>query len=353
MSVVFEASQILSRSKGITFADVILVPRYSEVTSRTDPTLETKLTSKTSMKIPFISANMDTITEAPMALSMARLGGLGIIHRFMTLEEQINQVKKLRLDQEAENITTPISASVGVKEEGQKRAIGLAEAGAEILTLDIAHGDSIHMMEMIEFIKKNVPHVQVIAGNIATAEGTKRLINAGADAVKCGIGPGSMCTTRLIAGHGVPQLTAIAWCVEAASPYGVPVIADGGIKTSGDIVKALSVGASTVMVGGLLSGTLETPGAIQGGKKLYRGMASKNAQVSWRGELPEGMSAEGESHMVSCKGPVSEVINELCGGLRSGMTYMGAREILQMSECSLFMEVTSAGMMEATPHGLK
>ena len=202
-------------------------------------------------------------------------------------------------------------------------------------------------------MKKNHPQVDVIAGNVATGEATTRLINAGADAIKCGIGPGSMCTTRIITGHGVPQLSAIAMCASAAKPHGIPVIADGGIKNSGDMVKALCAGASAIMVGSLVSGTIETPGELKSGKKLYRGMASKSAQVSWRGDLPKGMAAEGEATMIACKGPVSDVMNELSGGIRSGMTYLGVDSVSQMSDAALFMEMSSSGVHESRPHGVQ
>ena len=173
------------------------------------------------------------------------------------------------------------------------------------------------------------------------------------DAVKVGIGPGSMCTTRIITGHGLPQLSAIALAVKVAAPLGIPVIADGGLKNSGDIVKALAAGASSVMVGSLVSGTLETPGELKGGMKQYRGMASKAAQVSWRGEMPQGMAAEGESTQIPCKGSVVNVIEELMGGLRSGMTYIGVDNIKAMSETALFIQMTTSGMSESKPHGVR
>ena len=209
------------------------------------------------------------------------------------------------------------------------------------------------MLDTLEYVKKTFPHIDVIAGNVATPDGVKRMIDRGADAIKVGIGPGSMCTTRIITGHGVPQLTAIALCVEQALKSNIRVIADGGIKTSGDIVKALSAGASTIMAGSLVSGTLETPGEVKGGMKQYRGMASKAAQVSWRGELPTGMAAEGVDTQIPCKGSAINVINELTGGLRSGMTYLGVDNIPAMSEAALFMEMSAAGMLESKPHGLR
>jgi IMP dehydrogenase len=281
------------------------------------------------------------------------LGGRGSLHRFMNEDEQVKMVEDIKTYLKANSLNMPISASIGVKEEGMRRADRLAEAGIQIITLDIAHGDSIMMLETLDYLKKKYPKIDVIAGNVATSDGVKRMIDRGADAVKVGIGPGSMCTTRIITGHGVPQLTAIAMAVHEASKHQIPVIADGGLKNSGDIVKALCAGASSVMVGSLVSGTLETPGELKGGMKQYRGMASKSAQVSWRGEMPQGMAAEGESTLIPCKGSVVNVINELMGGLRSGMTYLGVDSIKGMSEVAQFMQMTASGMSESRPHGVR
>ena len=352
MELMFSGGQILSRSRGLTFDDVLLVPRHSEISSRRHTNLTSKLTKNFSLELPLITANMDTITETAMACAMAEMGGIGSLHRFATAEEQVAMVKEIQKHHDEHGIKTPIAASIGVKEEGKKRGDMLVDAGVKIITLDIAHGDSIMMMEVLEYMKKTHPQVDIIAGNVATAEGTARLINAGADSIKCGIGPGSMCTTRIITGHGVPQLTAIALCVSEADKHGIPVIADGGIKNSGDMVKALCAGASAIMVGSLVSGTLETPGEMKGGKKLYRGMASKSAQVSWRGELPQGMAAEGEATYVPCKGSVKDVMHEVSGGIRSGMTYLGVEDVISMREAGLFMEMTPSGMSESRPHGV-
>ncbi|MBT7610871.1 MAG: IMP dehydrogenase [Bacteriovoracaceae bacterium] len=352
MDLTFKASGILERGKGLTFDDVLLVPRYSEVSSRKYPSLKTKITKNFSIDVPIITANMDTITETDMAVAMAKLGGLGSLHRFMDTKQQIVMVNDIIKVQKEFNINKPIAASIGVKAAGFERACALVDAGVQILTLDIAHGDSIMMLDTLKEVKNKFPDVDVIAGNVATAEGVKRMIDLGADAVKVGIGPGSMCTTRIITGHGVPQLTAIAMCVREAQQHGVPVIADGGIKNSGDMVKALAAGASSVMVGSMMSGTLETPGEVKGGLKQYRGMASKSAQVSWRGELPKGMAAEGESTMIPCKGSVENVMDEITGGIRSGMTYLGVDNIAAMSEAALFMEMSASGMSESRPHGV-
>lgn len=350
MALMFTASEILERSCGLTFDDVLLMPRHSEMSSRRAPQLDSQVTKRFTLKTPIISSNMDTITESEMAIKMAQLGGLGILHRFMTPEEQVRQVKLMKAA--IAPLGLPVAASIGVKEEGMKRADLLVEAGADILTIDIAHGDSVMMFETLDYVKKKYPHIDVIAGNTAMPEGVRGLIEHGADAVKIGIGPGSMCTTRIITGCGVPQLTAIAMCVLEARKHNVPVIADGGIKTSGDMVKAFAAGAQTVMLGSMLSGCLETPGEIEGGRKRYRGMASKDAQVSWRGELPTGMAAEGEARWVPCKGSVENIVHELCGGIRSGMTYLNAHTIADINKNARFMEMRASGMIESKPHGL-
>lgn len=332
---------------GLTFDDVLLVPNKSTMRSRRDPNLSTRITKKITKNLPVISANMDTITEKEMVIAIDQIGGFGILHRFMSIENQIQQVKEI-LNAGVQTF----SSSIGVQDSDWDRAEALVEHGVPVLTVDIAHGHSLAMLEVIEKIKRKWTHVEVIAGNVATPMGTMDLINAGADAIKVGIGPGSMCTTRVITGCGMPQLTAVALCSLEADKYDIPVIADGGIKTSGDIVKALSSGASSVMLGSLLSGTLETPGLIEKGHKLYRGMASKSAQASWRGGVPQGMAAEGESTKIPVKGPVSQVVEELMGGLRSGMTYLNASLISEIRDNANFMRMTSAGFTESRAHGL-
>lgn len=349
MNLTFNGPGLLERGRGLTFEDVLIVPAQSEIRSRRDPDLSTQLTKKHKIKIPFISANMDTVTESAMAIAMAKMGGIGILHRFMNID---NQLKEVKLIQE-QNIPL-IAASIGVNEEGRERAQSLVNAGVNIITIDIAHGHSQSMMETIDWLRKTFKDkIDIIAGNVATPEATKDLINAGADAIKVGIGPGSMCTTRIITGCGVPQLTAIAWCSEVAKSFGVPIIADGGVKVSGDVVKALAAGAQTVMLGSLLSGTLETPGPIHYGKKQYRGMASRAAQTSWRGGLPEGMAPEGESTQVPIKGHLSDVIHELCGGLRSGMSYVNAQAVSEIAQKARFIEMSPMGFKESGAHGVR
>ncbi|MBX2986304.1 MAG: guanosine monophosphate reductase [Bdellovibrionaceae bacterium] len=348
MNLFFPWKEIPLRPKGLTFDDVLIVPGRSDVRSRRDPELTSKVTRKHRLKLPVLSANMDTITECEMMIAMHQLGGLGILHRFIDAAEQVRQIGKAR-----EAGVTLISASVGVTTDERARAEALVKAGAQILTIDIAHGHSVQMLEMMKWIKDRFPQVEIIAGNMATPDAAEELIEAGADAIKVGIGPGSMCTTRIITGCGVPQLTAIALCAQVARPKGVPVIADGGLRTSGDIVKALAAGADVVMLGGMLSGTIETPGEIKNGRKMYRGMASRAAQDSWRGGVPEGMAPEGESTSVAIKGHVKDVLSELAGGLRSGMSYINATSIDEIREKARFIEMSASGIGESHAHGAR
>lgn len=348
MTLMFNWKDIKNRGKALTFDDVLIVPARSDVRSRRDPQLTSKLTKNISIHTPIISANMDTITEYDMAHAMNSLGGIGILHRFLGTEEQAEQVQKLKQDG-----ILNIAASVGVGEEFKSRAQKLISAGVNIITIDIAHGHSIQMIETLKWLKDQYPQVEIIAGNMATPDAARDLIEAGADAIKVGIGPGSMCTTRIITGCGVPQLTAIALCAEIADSYGIPVIADGGIRTSGDMVKAFAAGASTVMLGSMLSGTIETPGEIKNGKKQYRGMASRAAQDSWRGGVPEGMAPEGEATQVNVKGHVKDVILEVTGGIRSGMSYVNATSIAEIREKAYFMEMSANGIAESRAHGVR
>lgn len=348
MSLMFNWKDIKNRDHGLTFDDVLIMPRRSEVRSRRDPSLRSRLTKTKFLETPIISANMDTVTEGKMAIAMHQMGAMGILHRFMNIENQIAEIEKLKSAG-----ATIISASIGVNNDFKERAEKLVHAGVNLMTIDIAHGHSVHMMETLKWLKDTYSDLEVIAGNLASPDAAVDLIEAGADAIKVGIGPGSMCTTRIITGCGVPQLTAIALCAEAAESYGVPVIADGGIRTSGDMVKAFAAGADTIMLGSMLSGTIETPGDIVNGKKQYRGMASKKAQISWRGDMPQGMAPEGESTYVTVKGHVTDVLHELMGGIRSGMSYMNATSIAEMRTKTLFMEMSANGIAESRAHGVQ
>lgn len=349
---IFKCTELAHRNRAYTFDDVLLVPCRSSVASRSHVSVDSKITRNHGLKLPVVAANMDTISEASMCIAMNEIGATAILHRFMTIEEQVQQIKQIE-KKYVENRMGTIAASVGVNQDWQERARGLVNAGAQILTVDIAHGHSDSMIDVVKYLKKEFSKVDVIAGNIATPQAAEDLIAAGADSLKVGIGPGSMCTTRIITGVGMPQLTAIAICANVARKHGVPVIADGGIRTSGDAMKCLAAGASVVMMGNALAGCLETPGELVNGKKVYRGMASRMAQTNWRGgQLPEGMAPEGESTLVPCKGPVREIVHEFVGGIRSGMSYLNSRTIADIPEFAHFVEVSPNCLRENVAHGV-
>lgn len=347
MAVFLNWTELAELENGLTFDDVLVVPKKSQIKSRKDPDLTSQITKGVERPLPILSANMDTITEGAMGKAMADIGAVGVLHRFLPIEQQIEELNKVK-----ESPSPILAASIGIGENGQDRAKKLAEAGVEIITIDIAHGHSDHMIEITEWVKKNFPHIQVISGNVATPEAVRDLAQAGADAIKVGIGPGSMCTTRIITGCGVPQLTAVSMCAIEARKHQVPLIADGGLKTSGDIFKAFCAGADSVMIGSLLSGTLETPGEVRHGKKLYRGMASRSAQDSWRGGVPKGMAPEGESGFVAIKGHVESVVLELAGGVKSGMSYINASNFQEIRENARFIKMNPSGIQESVAHGV-
>ena len=468
----------------LTYDDVLLVPQYSDVDSRRILLTKTCLTKKIALQIPIVSANMDVVTESEMAITMAREGGIGMIHRFMTIAEQARQIQRVKkaesfivdkpitmtemntvgdvkrvvdetgtggiliLDKNDKlvgiistrdllfenDLTKPVTAimskdvhsappdtslkeaerllheyrveklplvdengrvaglvtlkdimkitqfptatkdsrgrlsvgaAVGVRDMEMRRVEAVLDAGADCIVVDIAHGDSHLEIEMIQNIRNHFPSAQIIAGNVATADGTKRLIDAGADAVKVGVGPGSICITRIVAGSGVPQLTAVIECAEAARPYGIPVIADGGIRHPGDVAKALAAGAQTVMIGSMLAGTDESPGMIMTRKghryKASRGMASLEANIERNKregndltqEEIEDYVAEGVEAAVPYRGKAREVLTQLVGGLQSGMSYSGAHSIEELQEKAIFVRMTGAGLKESGPHDVE
>ncbi len=339
---------------GLTFDDVLLVPRRSSIRSRQDVNLTTRLTRNISIKLPIIAANMDTVCEEEMALALARLGGVGIIHRFLPIEAQAQMVENVK----HENSSFVVGAAVGTDHDAVIRSKALISAGVDVLVLDIAHGHSEHSIDALKELKNVFPDTDVIAGNVATLAGAEDLFEAGADAIKVGVGPGGVCTTRVVAGVGVPQLTAIS----SASEVPIPTIADGGITSSGDIAKAIAAGADTVMIGSMFAGTKESPGDVEssprGLVKRVRGMASFEAieaRALRSGEVIddeyfEQRAPEGVEGVVPYKGEVSKVIIQLVAGLKSGMSYSNARTISEFWEKAEFIKITPTGLKENQPH---
>lgn len=334
-------------SRGYSFNDVLISPKYNKVASRKDVKFETWVTKNYKLDIPLIAANMDTICESEMAIAIGRLGGLGVIHRFLKANEQAKEVKKVK---EAGLIA---AAAIGVKDY-EERAKVLKEAGVNILVLDVAHGHSKRAGKTLDYLKETYPEIDILVGNIATKDAAEYFINKGADGIKVGIGPGSACTTRVMAGAGVPQITAIMDAYEASQGR-VPICADGGIRCPGDITKAIGAGANTVMSGSIFAGSDETPAEviIKDGQKFkeFRGMASYLATVKKMkldGEkIEEDIHAEGEATIVPCTGPVAKVVHKYLSGLASGMTYMGAKDIESIKGKADFIEISSAGYEES------
>ncbi len=473
---------VIVKGEGLTFDDVLLVPRPSLIRSRREVDISSRLTRRIKINVPIVSSPMDTVTESRLAIAMAREGAIGVIHRFMPIEDQVREVLKVKRSEgiviekpytispkntvddvrkmmeryrvsgllvvdetnhllgivtsrdiifeksskKVSEIMTPrerlitakpnitideakeilkthkleklplvdennvlkglitmrdianmekfpqaskdkkgrlmVGAAVGIKDylERTKR---LLEAEADFIVIDVANGYTQSVVEVIKKLKREFD-VDVIAGNVATAEGAELLASAGADAIRVGIGSGSACITRLVAGVGVPQISAVIECAEAASKYDVPIISDGGVRKPGDVVKALAAGASTVMIGNLLAGTEESPGAtiIRENRKykIYRGMASHSAYLSrmeregiFEEEEIESYVSEGVEGLVEYRGTVSEVLRQLVGGLRSGMSYLGARNIKELQNNAIFIKITDAGIREGGVHDMQ
>ncbi len=478
---------------GLTFDDVLLVPKFSDVKSRKDADTRTKFSRRISLDVPIVGANMDTVTESAMAISLARLGGIGVIHRFLTIDEEVAEVLKVKrsegvliedpitlgpdhtvreawqvirereiggivivgrskkvlglltrrdinleddLDRRVKEVMTPrrelitaregvtldeakkvlhanrieklpvidrqgrlaglitskdimkrrqfpsatkdskgrlrVAASVGVKGDRMDRSRRLLDAGADALVVDIAHGHSDYAIETVKEIKRKFGDVEVVAGNVATSRGAADLVKAGADAVKVGVGSGSICVTRVVTGSGVPQLTAIMDSVAGAKGSGTPIIGDGGVRNPGDVTKAMAAGASSVMIGSLFAGTEESPGptVLRDGVryKLTRGMASLAATVDRRvretsrtgpkedeviEEVIDESVPEGVEGLIPYKGRVEEVVKQLVGGLRSGMSYSGAHDLSELRSKAEFMRITPAGYKESLPHDIQ
>ena len=351
-------TQKIIEEVGLTFDDVILLPNYTEV-KREEIDTSSYLSPKVKLAIPLLSAPMDTVTDSKMAIALGKLGGLGVIHRNLTIEKETDEVEKVK----KENLFC--AASVGVGCDLEERVKELVKAGVDILLIDSAHGFSKWVIEATKFISAKYKEILLISGSVVTKAGVKALIDAGADVLRVGMGPGSICTTRVVAGMGMPQISAILETVALAKQYEIPIISDGGLRYSGDIVKALACGASLVMSGSLLAGCSETPGKIEikNGKKYksYRGMGSIAAmkEVSaaiYRHEYRKGQAkkliAEGVEGLVPYRGTVEEVVTQLVGGLRTGMYYAGVNNISELQEKTRLIRVTQASLIESHPHDI-
>jgi IMP dehydrogenase len=361
----------------LTFDDVLLVPRASEVLPA-DARLQTRL-GHVALNIPLVSSAMDTVTEGRLAAAIANHGGIGVVHKNLSVERQAAEVRKVKetapeaptqrhaggaaLDGQGRLV---VGAAIGVGGDRDARIAALVEAGVDLIVVDTAHGHSRGVLEATRVVKQRYPHLTVVAGNIATAEAARACFEAGADVVKVGVGPGSICTTRIVAGTGVPQLTAVAECSAVARELGRQVIADGGIRSSGDVAKAIAAGADAVMVGSMFAGTDEAPGQLVrvGDRrfKIYRGMGSMEAmeegssdryfqdrsadpEAEIRKLVPEGVVAR-----VPARGPVADVLYMQIGGLRAAMGYSGCRDIATMQREARFVRITANGLRESHVH---
>jgi IMP dehydrogenase len=351
----------------LTYDDIQLVPAFSNIKSRKNIKLHTFLSRRYGLLQPLVASPMDTVCDGNMAIAMAQLGGAGVIHRFMSIEEQCEIVSVVKYattstgggtltekwgvmydDWHTEIKQIPVVAAIGVQTEDRLRAVKLVEAGANVLVIDVAHGDHKNVIDMVKWCKEQATfeHVDVIAGNIATAEAALRLEAVGADGLRVGIGGGSLCTTRIKTGFGIPNVTAITQIQSVAK---VPIMADGGIRTSGDIAKALAIGASTIMIGSLIAGTDEAPGKVieKNGSlfKRYRGSASLETKVTHAQPV---RNVEGESTVIPFKGGVKYIIADLLDGIKSALSYGGANDLKSFNPD--IVQVTNAGQMEAKPH---
>jgi IMP dehydrogenase len=358
----------------LTYDDILLRPQYSEVLP-TQTKLDTKLSRNIALKIPIVSSAMDTVTEGDMAIAMAKCGGIGVIHKNLDPKDQVAELLKVKqqklTDEEKVEATIDdqgclrVAAAMGVSDKEYERAKLLVKNGIDAVVIDTAHGHSLGVINMVKRLKKEFgSKVDVIAGNVATPEACDDLIKAGVDGIKVGIGPGSICTTRIVAGIGVPQVSAINQCFDVCKLSDTPFIADGGIKFSGDIVKALGLGAYTVMVGSLLAGCTESPGElvqINGQKyKNYRGMGSIGAMERGskdrygQGEIKEvaKLVPEGVEGIVAYRGDAREIIYQLLGGIRSGMGYVGAENIDQLKVRASFIRISKASYKESHAHDI-
>ena len=341
----------------LTYDDINIVPKYSEVEHRDKIDISTQFTKKIKLDLPIVSSPMDTITELDMAREMMEWGGVGVVHRFMSIEEQAEIMEKLCYMPDSDHIliknNLPRCAAVGVTGDYLERAQELINNGCNVLLIDVAHGYHKLVGDAIEKIK-NIQGVEVVAGSVATREAVQYLCEKGTDAIRVGIGNGSLCETRIRTGVGVPQVTALLDCIAVADTYNCPTIADGGVRNIGDVCKGLACGADTVMLGSLLSGTKETPGTIEKiGEwpneqlyKKYRGSASLDSKYD-RGEEK---NVEGNSKLIPYKGKARRILNDIKDGIKSSCSYVGASNLDEYSTLVEFIEVTRAGQVEAQPH---
>ncbi len=344
--------------EALTFDDVLMLPRYSNILP-SDTNIKLELTKNIVLKVPFLSSAMDTVTEAKMAISIANEGGMGIIHRNLKIKDQTQEVKKVKKKK------LIVGAAIGTNNEDLDRARALIANGVDLIVIDTAHGHSEKVLKALSRLKKLKNNIPVCVGNIATGEAAKKLYNSGADIIKVGIGPGSICTTRMVAGIGVPQISAIMEVKKTLNKKKIKIISDGGIKFSGDIAKALAAGADAIMMGSIFAGTDESPGNKfkVNGKiyKQYRGMGSIGAMSSGSANryfqknfkdkskfVPEGVEGR-----VEYKGSVSKIIYQLKGGLRSSMGYIGAKNLNEITKKAKFIKITKAGFYESMVHSVE
>ena len=344
--------------EALTFDDVLMLPRYSNILP-VNTNIAVSLTNKINLKVPFLSSAMDTVTESNMALAIAKAGGIGVIHRNLKIKKQSEEVKKVKKQKYL------VGAAIGTNKEDLDRARSLLDNGVDLLVIDTAHGHSAKVLSVLSKLKKINNQITICVGNIATGEAAKKLYNSGADIIKVGIGPGSICTTRMVAGIGVPQITAIMEVKKALNKKKIRIISDGGIKFSGDIAKALAAGADAIMMGSIFAGTDESPGKkfkVKGKiYKQYRGMGSIGAMSSGSANryfqknfkdkskfVPEGVEGR-----VEYKGSVSKIIYQLQGGLRSSMGYIGAKNLNEIKKKAKFIKITKAGFYESMVHSVE
>jgi IMP dehydrogenase len=344
--------------EALTFDDVLLIPKYSNILP-SNTNIELNLTKKINLKVPFLTSAMDTVTESKMAIAIGNEGGLGIIHRNLNTKNQSIEVKKVK------NKKLLVGAAIGTGPEDLDRARALISNGVDLIVIDTAHGHSEKVLKILEKVKKIIKKIPICVGNIATGEAGKKLYNSGADIIKIGIGPGSICTTRMVAGIGVPQISAIMEVKNALKKKNIRIISDGGIKFSGDIAKALAAGADAIMMGSIFAGTEESPGKKFKIKnkiyKQYRGMGSIGAmsagsanryfQKNFKDKskfVPEGVEGR-----VEYKGKVSKIIYQLQGGLRSSMGYIGAKNLKDINKKAKFVKITKAGFYESMVHSVE